>query len=121
MNITVAGYQVKEKIYESRNSLVYRAYQEVENRPIILKMLKQAYPSPKKIAAFKREYELTHSLHLEGVISAYNLTADQQRPVMVLEDFGGESLAQVRRTRRLSLADVLPLAIHIADVVGQVH
>jgi predicted ATPase len=121
MSATIAGYQVKEKIYESRSSLVYRAYQEAENRPVILKMLKQAYPSPRTIAAFRREYELTRSLQLDGLIRAYSLTTDQHRPVMVLEDFGGESLAQLLRTRRFSLDDVLPLAIQIADIIGQVH
>ena len=40
---------------------------------------------------------------------------------MVLEDFGGESLAQSLQAGRFSLADVLSLAIQIADVVGQVH
>ncbi len=119
--MTIVGCRVKEKIYESRNSLVYRAHQEVENRPVILKMLKQAYPTPKKIAAFRREYELICSLQSAGVVRAYNLTTDQHRPVMVLEDFGGESLAQSLQAGRFSLTDVLALAMQIADVVGQVH
>lgn len=119
--MTIVGCRVKEKIYESRNALVYRAHQEAENRPVILKMLKQAYPPPKKIAAFRREYELIRSLQSPGVISAYNLATDQHRPVIVLEDFGGKSLAQFLQARRLPLADALSLAIEIADVVGQVH
>src|SRR5215211_7399842 len=92
MTATVAGYQTQEKIYESQNSFVYRARRDGEEQSVILKMLKQDYPPPEKVAWFRREYELTQSLHLEGVINVYELTADQHRPVMVLEDFGGESL-----------------------------
>lgn len=117
----IAGYQIQEKIYESRNSLVYRARQEAGNQLVVLKVLKQDYPLPKKIAAFKGEYELTRSLQGEGIIHAYNLTADQNRLVMVLEDCGGASLAQALRTNRLPLADLLPLAIRVADIVGEVH
>lgn len=121
MSATVTDYRIKEKISESRNSLVYRAHWGAENQPVILKMPKQGYPTQKKIAAVRREYELTRSLQLEGVVQAYTLTADQYRPVLVLEDFGGESLASILQTRRLPLADVLSLAIQAAEIVGQVH
>ena len=67
MTMTIAGYKVKEKLYESRNSLVYRAYQEAENRPVILKMLKEAYPPPKKIAAFRQEYQSHKALEIAGI------------------------------------------------------
>src|SRR6266481_332982 len=119
MIMSIAGCQVKEKIYESDNSLVYRARQEADNRPVILKMLKQAYPPPKKIAWFKREYELIRGLHLAGVIKVYNLTTDQHHPVMVLEDFGGGSLELLMKTRQFTLTEFLRLAIQIADILDQ--
>ncbi len=88
----IAGYHVQEQIYESEHSLIYRGRREEEEQSVILKILKQPYPPPEKVAWFRREYELTRSFRLEGVINAYSLTTDQHRPVMVLEDFGGESL-----------------------------
>jgi predicted ATPase/signal transduction histidine kinase len=120
MNTTIAGYQVQEQLHESRHSLVYRGRQE-GGQPVVLKMLKHAHPSPRKVAAFRREYELIRSLHEANVIHAYTLASDQHRPVMVLEDFGGESLARLLPTQQLSLPDLLLLTIQIADVVGQVH
>lgn len=119
MSTTLAGYHIKEKISESHNSMVYRG--EAETRPVILKVLKQTYPSPRKTAAFRREYELIQSLQLPGVIRAYSFSTEQHRPVIVLEDFDGESLAQLLRGKRLLFFDLLPLAIQIADIVGQVH
>jgi predicted ATPase/signal transduction histidine kinase len=123
MPVTIAGCQVQEKIYESENSFVYRGRWKRDDRPVILKMLKQPYPSPEKIAWFKREYELTRSLRVEGVINVYDLTADQHRPVMVLEDFGGESLElhlKKRRTR-FPLTECLPLVIQVTDILSRVH
>ena len=121
MITTIAGCQVKEKIYESRNSLVYRGQREAKPQAVILKTLREEYPSPRKLAAFRREYQLLCSLQLPGVIRAYELTADQHRPVMVLEDFGGELLVQLLRNGRVPLTTLLPLAIQLIDIVEQVH
>ena len=119
--MSLAGYRIKEKIYESRNSLVYRGQRKAKPQAVILKILKEEYPSPRKLAAFRREYQLLCSLQLPGVIRAYEITADQHRPVMVLEDFGGESLVQLLRNGRVPLATLLPLAIQLIDIVEQVH
>src|SRR5262245_11967442 len=123
MTATIAGYQVQEKIYESENSFVYRARRERESHTVHLKMPEQAYPPTEKAAWFQREYELTRSLHLEGVIKAYELTTDQHRPVIVLEDFGGESLELYlkKRRQRFTLNEFLPLSIRISDILGHVH
>jgi predicted ATPase len=119
----IAGYHIQEQIYESENSLVYRGRREAGDLPVILKVLKQAYPSPEKTAWFRREYELLYRLHLEGVISAYSLITDQHRSVMVLEDFGGDSLELhlKRSLRRFTLSEFLPLAVRIATILSSVH
>jgi len=88
---------------------------------VILKLLNQDFPSPERIAWFTREYEVLRDLHLPGVVAAYSLEHDQQRPMMVLEDFGGESLHRLRLAGTLDLAGVLRLAIGVAEILGQVH
>lgn len=116
----ILGYQAREVLYESDNSLVYRAYREADNQPVILKMLKQAYPPPKRIAEFRREYEITKNLTLAGVVDAYSLDSDQHRWVMVLEDFGGESLERLKH-RQFAVNEFLSLAIEVVDILAQVH
>jgi predicted ATPase/signal transduction histidine kinase/tRNA A-37 threonylcarbamoyl transferase component Bud32 len=121
---TIAGYHIQEQIYESENSLVYRGRQAKESQSVILKMLKQSHPPPEKISRFQREYELIHGLDLEGVIKAHALTTDQHHPVMVLEDFGGESLKLhlgKRSEKRFTLAEFFPLAEQIVDILDQLH
>jgi len=130
MRTAVSGYQVIEGLYESSNSLVQRARREVDNQPVILKILKQTHPSPEKIAWFKREYEIIRRLNpsspsaretLPGVIQAYGLENDQHRWAMILEDFGGESLTRLGLAGNFTLVEFLRLAIKLADIVGQVH
>ncbi len=119
--LTISGYQITEQLYESANSLIYHGQRQADSQPVVLKMLKQAYPPPEKIAWFKREYEITKSLDLTGVVEAYSLESDRNRWVMVLEDFGGESLKQLVQTRQVPLSEFLSLTIQVADILGQVH
>jgi len=117
----LSGYQVTEKLHESNNSLVYRGHRRADDQPVILKMLKQAYPSPETIAWFKREYETTQNINLAGVIDVYSLENLETNWVMVLEDFGGESLNRIMPKQEFTIADFLHLAIEIVDILGQVH
>ncbi|MGB0385687.1 MAG: AAA family ATPase [Ardenticatenaceae bacterium] len=117
---TISGYNITEKLYESRRSLVYRAT-SADNQAVILKTLKEAYPAPETIAWFRREYEVTRQLDVAGVVDVYALERDQHRLVMVLEDFGGASLARLGVAGQLSLEEFLGLGVKVCDILGQIH
>jgi serine/threonine protein kinase len=92
--IALAGVAIQSKIYESSASLVYRGIRLQDERSLIVKMLKQDYPSPQELTRYRQEYEITRSLNLEGVVKAYSQQDYQRTLVILLEDFGGESLEQ---------------------------
>ncbi|MEG3907099.1 AAA family ATPase [Microcoleus sp. w2-18bC1] len=115
------NYQISEKLHESSNSLVYRGDRQADNLPVILKMLKESYPSPEKIAWFKREYEITQNINLPGVIDVYSFQNLENQWVIALEDFGGESLNQIIAKKQFTIAEFLHLAIEIVDILSQVH
>ena len=115
------GYQVIAKIYESDNSLVYRAIRHQDTQPIILKILKEDYPTPSELTRYKQEYEITRSLNLDGVVKAYDLQRYQNSLVMLLEDFGGESLKLLMAQRQFTLEECLAIAIEIAAHLGGIH
>jgi histidine kinase len=119
--ITVPGYEVMAKLYESSRSLLYRGQRNSDQMPVVLKMLRQEYPSPDAIARFQMEYNILSNLDLPGVIKAYSLVTDQQNYVIVLEDFGGESLQAWLQKRSFSLAESLTLAVQITTTLGEIH
>jgi predicted ATPase/signal transduction histidine kinase/CheY-like chemotaxis protein/tRNA A-37 threonylcarbamoyl transferase component Bud32 len=120
--LTIAGCRIKAQLYENNNSLIYRADRLADHKPVILKMLKDPYPDPQRQEAFKREYEMIRRLNCPGVVKAYSLeTGSQQRLIMVLEDFGGESLYLLKLAGQLSLADFLELAISITEILSEIH
>jgi PAS domain S-box-containing protein len=118
----ISGYQIIEKLYESTNSLVYRGHRVGDSQTVILKTLKQAYPPPEKIAWFKREYTITKNLQLRGVVNAYNLENEQNCWLIVMEDFGAESLERLmQKGRQFTLAEFLTITRQIVEILIQVH
>ena len=123
----LSGYQILSQIYESANSLVYRGIRNQDQQSVILKVLKQEYPTPAELTHYKQEYEITCNLSGEGVIRAYDLIPYQKTLAIVLEDFGGESLDQWLQRRRgthpepLSLAEFLSLGMQSARGLSNIH
>ena len=54
-------------------------------------------------------------------INAYGIEKYQNTLVIILEDFGGESLKQLMAERSLTVKEFLPLAIQMADSLGNIH
>ncbi|BAY66516.1 two-component sensor serine/threonine kinase [Calothrix brevissima NIES-22] len=114
-------YQITQKIYESANSLVYRAILKPDNQLVILKILKENYPTSSELTRYKQEYEVTRSLNTDGVIKAYNLQRYENSLVMFLEDFGGESLKLLMCDRQFTLKEFICIAIKITESLAAVH
>ncbi|MEH1904747.1 MAG: serine/threonine-protein kinase PknK [Nostoc sp.] len=124
--IALPGVAIQSKIYESSASLVYRGIRVQDNRSLIVKMLKQDYPSTQELTRYKQEYEITRSLNLQGVIKAYSQQEYQRTLVILLEDFGGESLEQWMHKcpetfSPMPLSTFLRLAIDLTDILGRIH
>ncbi|NEQ18668.1 MAG: serine/threonine protein kinase [Microcoleus sp. SIO2G3] len=124
--VSLPGVTIRAKIYESTSSLVYRGVREQDSLPIILKVLKQDYPTPAELIRYRQEYEVTRSLNLEGVIKVYNQQDYQRTLVMMLEDFGGESLEKWMQDSPqmycpIPLPVFLRLAVKIAEILGNIH
>ncbi|MBW4682758.1 MAG: AAA family ATPase [Microcoleus vaginatus WJT46-NPBG5] len=119
--LTLPGIAVQAQIYESANSLAYRAIRESDNQAIILKVLKQDYPTPQELTRYRTEYQITKSLNLPGVVKVYGLQKYQNTLVMFLEDFGGESLRIYSQHRSFSLEEFLEIAIATTETLGQIH
>lgn len=115
-------YQIIKKIYESASSLVYRAIVKPDNQPVILKILKENYPTHSELTRYKHEYEITRSLNIDGVIKAYDLQRYENSLVMFLEDFGGESLKLLMgNQRQFTLKEFLFIVIKTTEILASIH
>ncbi|MCX5874252.1 MAG: AAA family ATPase [Deltaproteobacteria bacterium] len=118
----VSDCRIISKIYESNTSTVYRAVRGAEELPVILKMLKQDYPTPEHIVKYKQEYRITRALEkLSNVIQVYGIEKNHNGLVITLEDFGAESLNLLMNSQKFSLEESLLIAIQICVSLGEIH
>src|ERR671932_1033373 len=119
--LSIAGVAAVTLLYESANSLVYRAIREADNQPIILKLLKESYPTPQELVRYRTEYRITRELKEAGVVRVYDLQKYQNSLVMFVEDFGGESLTIWMQQRSFTLEEFLEIAIATTEILEQIH
>ncbi|MDA3791040.1 MAG: sigma 54-interacting transcriptional regulator [Desulfobacula sp.] len=115
------GYQTQTKLYESDNTLVFRANGD-NNNSVVLKILKSENPATEEIQRFHNEYNLTLSLNsLARVINTYGLERDGERLIMLMEDFGATSLDRLLIQTCFSLEQVLDIAIAVMEGLDEIH
>ena len=123
---TILNYEIKKEIYESTNSIVYRAKKsDADNsnisEKVILKQLRKEFPSPEEIARFTREFEITRNLQDERIIKVYELSKFQNTYIMAIEDFDGESITDYLASNTFTVNQFLPLAIKITESLTFIH
>jgi predicted ATPase/signal transduction histidine kinase/tRNA A-37 threonylcarbamoyl transferase component Bud32 len=120
--VVITGYEILEQIYESSNSVVYRGRRVEDNQPVIFKVLKQDCLNPLQLTRYKQEYEIIRNLEHQGIIKVYDLQQGNFL-MMILEDFGGESLKNLlsENKNNFSLVECLEIACKITDSLAQIH
>ncbi|MCP4103939.1 MAG: AAA family ATPase [Desulfobacteraceae bacterium] len=119
--INITGYTKPGLIYESSSSLVYRARRDTDNLPVILKILKEDYPTPYELAKYRQEYETATGLDISGAIRPYSIEEYQNTLMIVFEDFGAESLKILYSSMEFTLEEFLETAVQITEILGEIH
>ncbi|BAY23099.1 serine/threonine protein kinase with two-component sensor domain [Calothrix sp. NIES-2100] len=118
--VKIPGYQVREELYNGSRTLVYRAVRESDQIPVVIKLLKNPYPSFHELVQFRNQYTIAKNLHSPSIIQTYSLETYQNSYVLVMEDFGGISLkdfAYIDTVQAMSLQEFLEIAIALCNTL----
>ncbi len=119
--IHLTGYKIKEEIFKSENSTIFRGARDSDNCPVVIKLLNREYPSTKELSAFIREYEIMNKITLDGIIKAYKMEKCNNSLAIIMEDIGGESVARVLQSIKSGISEKLQLAIQMTNSLLQLH
>jgi diguanylate cyclase (GGDEF)-like protein/PAS domain S-box-containing protein len=119
--IKIAEYTVLEVIHKGKKTIVYRALRNSDQKPLILKILNSEYPSFADKAQIQREYDILNLLNIPGVIKTYGIETFKNTLILVLEDFGGNTLKRIISQEKLSPEIFLQIAIQLVDTLGEIH
>ncbi len=119
--LTIPGFVFLKEIYRGNHTLLYKAVREMDKTPVIVKLLKDEYPTTDELVRFKREYELIHELGKEATTDDFGLEAYGNSLAIILEDFGTQSLKDRLSRGPLSIKEFLLIAINITEELGKIH
>ncbi|MEG4281883.1 AAA family ATPase [Microcoleus sp. A006_D1] len=119
--LKLSEYKIDSTLHEGIETIIYRAQTSTDEPATILKVLKAEYPTLEAITRLKHEYQIRQNLDSEQIVKAISLETFDHRLGLVLEDFGGESLAQLLERETLSLRANLNIAIQIVKALQYLH
>jgi predicted ATPase/signal transduction histidine kinase/tRNA A-37 threonylcarbamoyl transferase component Bud32 len=117
----IQGYQLRSLFQTTNNNLLFYAVRETDQLPVIIKTPRAEHPGPRERARYQREYSLLQRLAgAPGVLVTYGLEVHGDRPILLLEDVGGQALSE-QLGQPLDPAQVLAIALPLTTTLAEVH
>ncbi|MEH1999452.1 MAG: AAA family ATPase [Nostoc sp.] len=115
------GYQINSTLHEGIQTIIYQTQTPKTQERVILKLLKNEYPTLEAFTRLKNEYQIQQGLDHPNIVKAISLETFNNRMGLLLEDFGGQSLTQLLQTEKLDLINYLNIAIQLTKALDYLH
>ncbi|MBV7274502.1 diguanylate cyclase [Clostridium sp. PL3] len=128
--IHMHGYENLETLYESRDTIVYRARNK-QGKLSILKTLKDNFPSEEQLAQLEYEYNILNQIDGQGFIHPRELIKHYKGYIIVMENVEGMPLLDAPIFENIRNGDkqlsthklmlILKIFIEMAEVIEKLH
>ncbi|AFY38978.1 multi-sensor signal transduction multi-kinase [[Leptolyngbya] sp. PCC 7376] len=120
-SLSLPGYTLGEMLYQGDRTIVYRATEIETKKPVIIKVLSNPYPTFNELVQFRNQYTITKNLNISGIVQPLDLVSWGNGYALIMEDLGSLSLHLYEKQYSLVLAEVLEIAIQLADILHALH
>ncbi|WP_232537301.1 AAA family ATPase [Cystobacter fuscus] len=117
---TASPYTIVETLQEGHGTRLLRAVRNTDHHPVVLKVIDSKRSRPRDLERLKHELEIAKALDVRSVTRPLAIETYEGMPVLILEDFGGESLDHLLGAP-MDTERFLLLALHIAEAVADIH
>lgn len=121
---TVPGYTVNPKpIYSGLYTIIFSGIKDNNHSNVVIKILKNEYPSPDEIARFKHEYEIAKIFeHEKDIVHVSDLERYENSYAIIMENINNPSLADIlEKEKKITLIQFLDLAIAATQALAHIH
>jgi predicted ATPase/signal transduction histidine kinase/GAF domain-containing protein len=117
--VQIPNYKIVETVYSGSRTLVYRAIRTHDQLPVVIKLLKNEYPTFSELVQFRNQYTIAKNLNSPLIVQTYSLEPYQNGYALVMEDFGGISLHEwaIKGKNAFSLREFLEVAIALCNTL----
>lgn len=120
---TIGRYRVVGRLGKGAMAVVYRAYDDVMDRPVAIKvMMADLQDDPEMSARFYREAHAAGQLMHRNIITIFDMGDDDGRPFIVMELLEGQTLGEyVERSDGVILEDKIALITQVFEGLRPAH
>ncbi|MDJ1180316.1 AAA family ATPase [Roseofilum sp. BLCC_M91] len=120
MPLKLPGYQIKEKIYQGERTLVYCGLRDADSLNVVIKILRNEYPSFSELLQFYNQYTIAKNLNSNSIVVPLSLERYGNGYALVMENLGAISLDKIIHNHdALDLGNCLQIAIQLADILQE--
>ncbi len=127
--LSILGYQITEQLYLGTRTIVYRGLRESDQAPVVIKLLRNEYPTFNEIVQFCNQYTIAKNISFTHIIKTLTLEPYRNSYILVMEDFQGISLSdylkigieQNQKHTSLPLIEFFNIAIQLADILNYLY
>ena len=132
--INLPGYHFREQLYEGTRTLVYRGQRDSDGQAVIIKVLRNEYPTFSDLIQFRNQYTIAKNLSLAGIVQPLALESYRNGYALVMPDEGYVSLQDWlwgnremggwgdRGTeRKLTIREFLDIAVQLAEIFHRLY
>jgi predicted ATPase/signal transduction histidine kinase len=117
----ISGYTNLEVIDRDSRTIIYRGDRERDGQTFILKTFQSESPTPGEMARLQHEYQMTKELPIPGILTPEDFLVIDRYPVLVYQNFPGQTLKQYLQTHQLTIKDFLKIALQIVEIIQEIH
>lgn len=115
-------FRIEKKIGRGGQALVYRARDQVLDRPVAIKVLNEHVAEDAgALERFLREARMAARVHHQSCLAIFDFGQENGLTFMAMEYFRGKTLREVLRQNRLTVKTALRIGRDVATALSAVH
>jgi serine/threonine-protein kinase len=121
--VTNSQFKIEQKLNESATTVVYRTFDEVLHRTVLLKVLHKHLANDRDLRErFAREARACAALRSEHIVQIYDLTEVDGAPAIVMEFVDGMSLKDTIASGQTGSQEFMStVAVHVLRALSVAH
>ena len=118
--IAISGYRITKQIYAGSRNVVCQAVREQDQKPVVVKLMRNEYPSFNELVQFRNQYSIAKNLDTRGIVKPLSLETYGNGYAVIMEDSGEISLQEwLKNKNYLSLDEFFPIALQIVNILSE--